>query len=362
MARARRQPGSTLKPFVYALAFAGRPQRRRDDRRRRDLLHRARRCPTPPRTSTAASRAPIPLREALAGSLNIPAVRLADEVGPEAPRPPPRLGFASLTEPADHYGLALALGSGEVELRELAAAYATLARGGEHAPRCASPSDHRYPRPATAGARDRPAVAALVTEVLSDPLARVRGLHGRGPFSMPYPVAVKTGTSSGYRDTWTVGYTRERTVAVWLGNADSAQTVPHRRLRGRSPVRRRHGTQHARRPQPRPAVGPRLLVAVDVCPLSGLPASPACDEHVTRHFAHDHLPEGTCDLHHHVTRDPSRPRRPALRRERPRGRRPVPAGVRHLAVPKDRQPRPLRPPVAAARAGAGLRRRRARGP
>jgi len=309
MARARRQPGSTLKPFVYALAFA-------DDHSAAEMTADVETTFVEPggvyvpKNFDGNLEGPIPLREALAGSLNIPAVRLAAEQG--AARLLAllhRLGLASLDRRADHYGLALALGSGEVELRELAAAYATLARGGAHAPLRLTVAD-----PAELGQPARttpvldPDVAALVTESLADPLARVRGLHGRGPFTMPYPVAVKTGTSSGYRDTWTVGYTRERTVAVWLGNADGAPTA---RLTGASAAGplfadvMRRAMQDV--PQRAPLWDADLLVSAEVCPLSGLPAGPACDERVERSFRAGHPPRGTCDVHVHVRRDPGAP-------------------------------------------------------
>lgn len=309
MARARRQPGSTLKPFVYALAFAS--------------GHTAAEMTADvettfvepggtyvPKNFDGGLEGPIPLREALAGSLNIPAVRLAAEQGAQKLLDLLHaLGVTSLEERADHYGLALALGSGEVELRELAAAYATLARGGAYAPLRYTVADaSTLAAPASATPVLAPAVAALVSDVLADPLARVRGLHGRGPFTMPYPVAVKTGTSSGYRDTWTVGYTRERTVAVWLGNADGAPTD---RLTGASGAGPLFADVMARAMQDvaqrAPLWDPGLLVSAEVCPLSGLPAGPACDERVERNFVGDHLPRGTCDVHVHVRRDPGAP-------------------------------------------------------
>lgn len=308
MARARRQPGSTLKPFVYALAFA-------DGHTAAEMTADVETTfiepggTYTPENFDRTFEGPIPLREALAGSLNIPAVRLAHEVGTiKLLRLLRDLGFASLTENADHYGLALALGSGEVELRELAAAYSTLARGGTYAPLRFTADALTLGKPADATRVLPASVAALVTEVLSDPLARVRGLHGRGPFTMMYPVAVKTGTSSGYRDTWTAGYTHERTVAVWLGNADSAPTVQLTGASGAGPLFADIMERSMRDvPSRAPLWDQDLLVPVDVCPLSGLPVGPACDERVTRRFAHDHLPEGTCDLHHHVTRDVTAP-------------------------------------------------------
>lgn len=309
MARARRQPGSTLKPFVYALAFAaGRSAAEMTADVETSFAEPG--GVYTPENFDHGFEGPISLREALAGSLNIPAVRLAAEQGPQKLLDLLHaLGFASLDQRADHYGLALALGSGEVELRELAAAYATLARGGGHASlRFTVADSSALGRPATETPAMEPAVAALLTETLADPLARVRGLHGRGPFTMPYPAAIKTGTSSGYRDTWTVGYTRERTVAVWLGNADGSPTD---RLTGAGGAGPLFADVMARAmedvPQRAPLWDAGLLTAMEVCPLSGLPAGLACDERASRRFITGHMPEGSCDLHVHVRRDSHAP-------------------------------------------------------
>lgn len=309
MVRARRQPGSTLKPFVYALGFAGGhtgPEMAADVP---TTFHEPGGGAYTPENFDRGFEGPIPLREALAGSLNIPAVRLAAELGSgDLLAHLHALGFASLDRPADHYGLALALGSGEVELRELAAAYVALARGGTRVPLRYTDADGELGAPVAGERVIDPGVAALVTEALADPLARVRGLHGRGPFTLQYPVAVKTGTSSGYRDTWTVGYTRERTVAVWLGNADGSPTARLTGASGAGPlfadVMRRAMDEV---PQRRPLWDEGLLVDVDVCPLSGAPVGPACDEHATRRFLAGHVPKDTCTVHAHVRRDPGAP-------------------------------------------------------
>jgi penicillin-binding protein 1C len=301
MARALRQPGSTLKPFVYALAFE-------HGHTSSEMIADV---PTsfPSETGTYSPsnfdgtfEGPISLREALAGSLNVPAIRLAAEL--------PRgalldrlhaLGFA-LPEDPRHYGLSLVLGSGEVTLRELAAAYSTLARGGERAVLRetlgaeAAPAGERGERVIDASA------AALVADALSDPLARVRGLHGRGPFDIGFPVAAKTGTSSGYRDAWTAGFTHERTVAVWVGDPDGS---PMRGLAGAggagplfADVMRRSMRDVTTRA---PLWDPSLLVAAEVCPLSGHLAGAACPDHVERLFARDGgAPAAHCDLHVHA--------------------------------------------------------------
>jgi penicillin-binding protein 1C len=302
MARARRQPGSTLKPFVYALAFE-------HGHTSSDMIADV---PTsfPSETGTYSPsnfdgtfEGPVSLREALAGSLNVPAIRLAAEL--------PRgamldrlhaLGF-ELPEDERHYGLSLVLGSGEVTLRELAGAYATLARGGE---RVELRETYLTPRAPLAALQRGGSVngiidasaAALVADALSDPLARVRGLHGRGPFDIGFPVAAKTGTSSGYRDAWTAGFTHERTVAVWVGNADGA---PMRGLAGAggagplfADVMRRAMQDVTTRA---PLWDPTLLVTRDVCPLSGHLAGAACPDHAERLFAKAHAPASHCDLH-----------------------------------------------------------------
>ncbi|MEJ7730588.1 MAG: penicillin-binding protein 1C, partial [Polyangiaceae bacterium] len=299
MVRARRQPGSTLKPFVYALAFAR-------GREAGDLLadvptrfSEQGRGTYAPENFDGTWQGPISAREALAGSLNVPAIRLAGELeAGELLGSLHRLGFTSLDRDAAHYGLSLALGSGEVSLRELAAAYLALARGGESVPLRV-----RAGEPATTPVRVMDAeVAALVTDTLSDPLARVRGLHGRGPFDIGFPLAVKTGTSSGHRDTWTVGYTRARTVAVWVGNADGAPTLALSGASGAGPLfadamRRAMRDVGSRAPlwdEP-------LLVSAEVCPLSGKLRGPSCQHHASQHFMRSRPPRQMCDLHVRAT-------------------------------------------------------------
>jgi penicillin-binding protein 1C len=298
--RARRQPGSTLKPFVYAMAFAR-------GRTGADVLADV---PTSfpegrgaytPGNFDGTFEGPISAREALAGSLNVPAIRLAAELPAGALLDTLHaLGLASLDRNAAHYGLALALGSGEVELRELCFAYVALARGGERvAPRSTVASAAELGAPAPGGERIFDAgIAATVTDILSDPLARIRGLHGRGPFDLGFPVAVKTGTSSGFRDTWTAGYTHERTVAVWVGNSDGA---PTRRLTGASGAGPLFADVMRRVMRDVPARAPlwdeALLESAEVCPLSGKLAGPACPDHAARRFVKGHVPTESCEAH-----------------------------------------------------------------
>lgn len=297
MVRARRQPGSTLKPFVVAAALAKghTPTELVADVPTDFVEHGGAWTPA---NFHGDNVGPVALREALAASLNVPLVRLAADVGPAALLEALRgLGFASLEHDAEHYGLSIALGTGEVELRELAAAYVTLARGGEAiALRTLRDEDMPAPRRVIDAG-----VAAAVTDALSDPSARLRLLEGRSPFDIGFPLALKTGTSSGYRDAWTVGYTRERTVAVWIGNADGTATRGITGAGGAGPlfadVMRRAMLDI---PTRMPLLASDALEHAEVCPLSGDRPSEQCPARVRRAFVPGKVPEAGCSLHVHA--------------------------------------------------------------
>ncbi|MBW2525697.1 MAG: penicillin-binding protein 1C [Deltaproteobacteria bacterium] len=315
MVQARRQPGSTLKPFVYALGFeAGRSAHE-------PLADVATTFGDPSRGYAPANfdgifRGPVSAREALAGSLNVPAVRVAADIGSARLLSRLRgLGLESLDGGSHTYGLSLALGSGEVTLRELTAAYAALARGGRSVElRTEVDGPEALGVPVEGRSVVAPAAAALVADSLSDPLARVRGLGGRLLADLGFPVAVKTGTSSGYRDAWCLGYTRERTVGVWVGNADGQAMAELTGGAGAGPlfaaVMRRAMADVAQR---RPLWDDDLLEPASVCPLSGRPVGPACPQAVTRlvpSTAHRVGPgagrgarhDEPCALHRHAAR------------------------------------------------------------
>ena len=219
--QALRQPGSTLKPFLYELALerrAIRPATILADVPVAYALPQARIYE--PTDYSQRFAGPVRVRLALADSLNVPAVRVLSRVGVAAFLDRLHaLGFTHLTRSADYYGLGLTLGGGEVSLYELARAYATLARGGTAtALRTTLDDAAAGPSPAAVSAGD-PAWA-FVTDVLADPYARAAAFGTNSILSLPFPAAVKTGTSSDFRDTWTAGFTRDYTVAVWAGNFD----------------------------------------------------------------------------------------------------------------------------------------------
>jgi penicillin-binding protein 1C len=212
---ARRSPGSALKPFAYLLALA-------DGATAADILPDVpAEYATPtglfrPANYDRHCRGPVSLREALASSLNLPAVRLlADHGGPSRLQATlQEFGLTTLDRPSTDYGLGLVLGDAEVRLLELANAYATLARLGLWLPVRTQPGP-----PTHAGRRVAPADDCwLIADILQDPLARAGAFGLATPLRTGFPLACKTGTSSGFRDNWAFGFSPEFTLGVWVGN------------------------------------------------------------------------------------------------------------------------------------------------
>ena len=218
---AARQAGSTLKPQLYALAFEKR------------LLTAASVLSDAPVDLDTASglyipqnydrsfRGAVSVRSALGNSLNVPAVRTLLLVGVDAFRD--RLfdvGYRGISRDGDYYGFSLALGSAEVTLLEQAAAFRALARDGRWSVLRVTPG---------AVAADRQVVeagaAAIVRHILADNAARTATFGEDNGLALPFPAAVKTGTSKALRDNWCVGFTDRFTVAVWVGNFEGDPMV-----------------------------------------------------------------------------------------------------------------------------------------
>jgi penicillin-binding protein 1C len=226
-ALAPRQPGSALKPFVYALAFE------QGKTSASTIVDEPLSFPAQfgrwlPENYDRKFHGEVTLREALANSYNVPAAKLTAELGTGRVLARLReLGLSTLTRGAEHYGIGLALGDGEVTLYELVGAYAALARGGEYL-------EPTVLRQATHGGRALPLrarerrrvfsaqVAHEVSHVLADDRARRPAFGAHGILELPFPTSVKTGTSSNYRDNWTVGYAGDTAVGVWVGRHDGA--------------------------------------------------------------------------------------------------------------------------------------------
>ena len=272
-----RQPGSALKPFLYALAFD------RGSTAATVLPDVPRSYPTAtgpyaPRNYDRRFRGPVRAREALASSYNVPAVELADRVGAGALLQTLRLaGFESLRRNAEHYGLGLALGNGDVTLIELANAYRGLANGGVW-----MPTRTLVGANAIAGGSGQRFVSAsaatLTLDILADASARVPGFGLETPFEFPFPAAAKTGTSRHFTDNWAVATTAGFTVAVWVGNFSGQPMEGVSGVTGAGPLLHRAVMLTAQRYAPGvlPTPGEMGLVAVDVCRLSGMRATTDC--------------------------------------------------------------------------------------
>ncbi len=286
---APRSAGSAIKPFTYLLAFerGATPATVVAD------------VPTEFATSTGGYRpanydhrcnGPVRYREALANSLNIPAVKVLDSIGGPAvlQRRLQELGLTTLSKSADHYGLGLTIGNAEARLLELANAYACLARLGEFKPwsvlRESGGSVMKPQRLADSNS------AYLVADILSDNRARALCFGLTSPLRFEFPVACKTGTSTDFRDNWAFGFTPEFTVGVWVGNFDGSPMQHVSGVAGAGPIlhelfvhlHERFGTSW----YPAPAE----IVSRTVHPLTGKRLARSRPDAVTEKFPASNLP------------------------------------------------------------------------
>jgi penicillin-binding protein 1C len=210
--RVTRSPGSTLKPFVYALAFE------RGALKATDLLGDVPEGASGVNNADGIFLGPMPPRQALANSRNVPAANLLRRVGVEANfHFLHDLGLHDLEAPAESFGISMAIGSLPTKLERLLRAYAALADDGIL-------SELVYAREQKRAASRRVMsedTARLVTSMLADPQARLPTFPRYGPLEYPFAVAVKTGTSQGYRDAWTLAFSKKYVIGVWLGRADA---------------------------------------------------------------------------------------------------------------------------------------------
>jgi penicillin-binding protein 1C len=257
-----RQPGSALKPFVYALALDS----------GWTAAHVIDDAPLSESTSGGLhsyqnySRrfyGPVALRDALGNSLNIPAIKTLQYVGTDPYlRTLGALGFEQLTNHPDFYGDGIALGSGAVTLLELVQAYSALANGGVYRPVTTRVDDTG----ARAARRVYSAEAAsLVANISSDASARSLEFGRDSVLAFPVQTAVKTGTSSDFRDAWAVGFNYRYTVGAWMGNLDETPTDGVTGTTGPALLLRSVFAELARDADTAPLYLSPALVAAEVC-------------------------------------------------------------------------------------------------
>jgi penicillin-binding protein 1C len=292
-----RQPGSALKPFLYGLAFdrGVTPATVLPDLPR---TYQTTLGPYRPRNYDRQFHGPVRARDALGSSYNVPAVELAERLSVSSLLATlHEAGFTSLDHSAEYYGLGLALGNGDVTLLELANAYRALANGGVWKPvkwkaagdATASPADRRI--------MSRQA-AALVVDILGDPVARLPSFGTETPLDLPFPAAAKTGTSRHFTDNWAVTTTAGFTVAVWVGNFNGRPMQGVGGITGAGPLLHRAALLVAQRYPPGvlPTPAQAGAVPVRVCRLSGLRAGPECPP-MTEWFVPGTEPTRPCDWH-----------------------------------------------------------------
>lgn len=308
-----RQPGSSIKPLTYLAAFEmgwtpstliwDVPSQFTPSGRAND--------PGPtyePVNYDGMFRGPVTVRQALANSLNVPAVKTLQFVGiyDDPARPGEdglvafarRLGITTLKQP--DYGLSLTLGGGEVTLLEMTGAFATIANYGQRIPPVAilKVVDHsgnvvyQYTPPSGEQVL-RAEHAYLITSILSDNEARSSSFGANSPLNLPFPTGVKTGTTNDFRDNWTVGYTRDLVVGVWVGNPDYTPMVNTTGLSGAAPIWNRmmqqavplvaNGTMN-------PFTPPPGIVEQTICADSGTLPSEWCTRRRAEIFAADQPP------------------------------------------------------------------------
>ncbi len=230
----QRQPGSSIKPLVYALALQN------GQTAATTIVDAPTTFTSPGATEVyrpvnydGRFHGMVTMRQALANSYNIPAVKTIESVGVgsfiEFAK---RLGITTFEDPT-RYGLSLSLGGGEVRMVDMATAFGVLANQGNRVDVTPIEKILDYqnvlvesldPQPVSAVS---PEVAYIVSDIISDNAARVAAFGPRSALEIPgYRVAVKTGTTDNKKDNWTIGYTPEYLVSVWVGNNDSTPMNP----------------------------------------------------------------------------------------------------------------------------------------
>lgn len=293
MVQALRQPGSALKPFVYLATIL---EGWGSGTVLYDIPSRfltSNETPYTPLNYDLDFHGPVTMRQALANSYNIPAVKALAFVGiPKVKKLLEDFGIDTLSQADDYYGLSLALGSGEVRLYQLANAYRTLANKGAYTEpqflqKILIDNTNMPLREKQVMTTDNSSMGQstdIITNILSDTKARAPEFEEYNALTFSYPVAAKTGTSRNFHDNWTVGYSQDYTIGVWTGNSDGSAMEQVSGISGAGPI-----FQRVMRSLPTPKSQDRFRMASDIahttiCLPSGLLPSAYCQHTIEELF------------------------------------------------------------------------------
>jgi penicillin-binding protein 1C len=291
------QPGSSIKPFTYlfALEKGATPATLFWDQKK-TFTNQWGQTYTP-RNYDGKFHGAMLMREALARSMNIPAVETLEYVG--VPQFVSRANqFGIDFPPNDQYGLAITLGGADSTLMNMTNAYATLANGGvKFKPTAITKVESLdgsfskdYRKDIQGEQIVRPEHAYLVTNMLSDNNARLKTFGRNNPLNLPFPAAAKTGTTNDFRDNLTIGYTPDLVVGVWVGNTDNSEMKGVSGITGAAPIWREVMLNaHENLPKSE-FVRPQGVVEMEICAEGGRQPSPSCAKRVKEIFKSDQLP------------------------------------------------------------------------
>ncbi len=302
-----RQPGSSIKPLTYLAAFekGWTPATLIWDVPSEFPPSGMENDPNPPYIPSNYSHnfwGPVTVRTALANSLNVPAVKTLYFAGiyddPATPQKDglvgmaERLGITSLTR--NDYGLSLTLGGGEVSLLEMTGAFSVIANGGLKVPPVAISKIvdfqgkvvYEYEAPPSEQAISQQH-AFLITSILSDRVARAPVFGYNSILNLPFTAAVKTGTSNDARDNWTIGYTPDLAVGVWVGNPDYTPMGNTTGVTGAGPAWAEfmtYAVPFLTNENPTAFIRPSDIIDQTICTVSGTQPSPWCPERREEYF------------------------------------------------------------------------------
>lgn len=296
MTTAVRQPGSSFKPLYYAEALAEgvvNPATILED------------APTDfngykPKNALRNYNGDVTVRRALSWSLNVPAVKVMQRLGVgKSVAAAKRMGVTTLGDPKD-YGLSLALGAAEARLVDMTHAYAGFANEGSQAPlRFVEEVKSKFDERIALG-NDKPVQviskegAYLISHILSDNAARA-GIFGSSLTVPGKRVAVKTGTTDEQRDAWTIGYTPDVVIGVWVGNNDN---TPMRSGGGTlaGPIWRASMQKFAAPQSGDPFTRPDGVVEREACKGNGMLASRSGENTYKELFLSSAMPSVGCEV------------------------------------------------------------------